>query len=155
MNKDWLEKDFYATLGVSKDASADELKKKYRTLARENHPDKNPGDAAAESRFKDVSEAYDVLSDPAKRKEYDEARTLFAGGGFPGGGFGGAGGPGGFGGGQYNVNVEDLFGDSGGGFGDFLGGLFNRGAGGRNRQPRRGQDLERSEEHTSELQSHS
>ncbi len=142
MNKDWLEKDFYATLGVSKDASADELKKKYRTLARENHPDKNPGDAAAESRFKDVSEAYDVLSDPAKRKEYDEARALFAGGGFPGGGFGGAGGPGGFGGGQYNVNVEDLFGDSGGGFGDFLGGLFNRGGGGRNRQPRRGQDLE-------------
>lgn len=142
MNKDWLEKDFYATLGVSKDASADELKKKYRTLARENHPDKNPGDAAAESRFKDVSEAYDVLSDPVKRKEYDEARALFAGGGFPGGGFGGAGGPGGFGGGQYNVNVEDLFGDSGGGFGDFLGGLFNRGGGGRSRQPRRGQDLE-------------
>jgi len=146
MNKDWLEKDFYATLGVSKDASADELKKKYRTLARENHPDKNPGDAKAEARFKDVSEAYDVLSDPAKRKEYAEARTLFAGGGFPGGGgFGGAGGGfpgGGYGGGQYNVNVEDLFGDGGGGFGDFLGGLFNRGGGGRSRQPRRGQDLE-------------
>ena len=82
------------------------------------------------------------MSDPAKRKEYDEARALFAGGGFPGGGFGGAGGPGGFGGSQYNVNVEDLFGDSSGGFGDFLGGLFNRGGGGRNRQPRRGQDLE-------------
>ena len=148
MNKDWLEKDFYATLGVSKDASADELKKKYRTLARENHPDKNPGDAKAEARFKDVSEAYDVLSDPAKRKEYDEARTLFAGGGFPGGGggfggFPGGGGAGGYGGGQYNVNVEDLFGDGGGGFGDFLGGLFNRGGGGgRSRQPRRGQDLE-------------
>jgi molecular chaperone DnaJ len=87
------------------------------------------------------------LSDPAKRKEYDEARALFAGGGFPGGGgFGGGGGfpgSGGYGGGQYNVNVEDLFGDGGGGFGDFLGGLFNRGgAGGRSRQPRRGQDLE-------------
>ncbi len=145
MNKDWLEKDFYATLGVSKDASADELKKKYRTLARENHPDKNPGDAKAEARFKEVSEAYDVLSDPKTRKEYDEARTLFAGGGFPGGGgAGGFGGfPGGGGGGQYNVNVEDLFGDSSGGFGDFLGGLFNRGGGGgRSRQPRRGQDLE-------------
>ena len=146
MNKDWLEKDFYATLGVSKDVSADELKKKYRKLARELHPDKTPGDAKAEAKFKEVSEAYDVLSDPAKRKEYDEARTLFAGGGFPGGGFGGGYGGGGFGGGQYNVNVEDLFGDGGGGFGDFLGGLFNRGGGGggggRSRQPRRGQDLE-------------
>ncbi len=144
MNKDWLEKDFYATLGVSKDATEAELKKKYRTLARELHPDKNPGDAKAEAKFKEVSEAYDVLSDAKKRKEYDEARALFAGGGFPGGGFGGGGyGGGGFGGGQYNVNVEDLFGDGGGGFGDFLGGLFNRGGGGgRSRQPRRGADLE-------------
>ena len=81
MNKDWLEKDFYAVIGVSKDATADEIKKKYRKLARELHPDKNPGDKAAEERFKGVSEAYDVLSDDAKRKEYDEARSLFAGGG--------------------------------------------------------------------------
>jgi molecular chaperone DnaJ len=134
VNKDWLEKDFYAVLGVSKDAKADEIKKKYRTLARELHPDKNPGDAKAEERFKAVSEAYDVLSDEAKRKEYDEARTLFASGGF---------GPSGQGAGGFQVNFDDLFGGAeAGGFGDFLGGIFNRGRGGRPQQPRRGQDLE-------------
>lgn len=148
MNKDWLEKDFYAVLGVSKDATADEIKKKFRKLAIELHPDKNPGDKEAEERFKAVSEANDVLSDDAKRKEYDEARSLFAGGGFrpSGGGYGGGGGFGGAGGSQYNVNVEDLFGQDSGGFGEFLGGLFNRGRGGapRSRQARRGQDLESS-----------
>src|SRR5579875_3792034 len=93
--KDYIEKDYYAALGVAKDASAAEIKKTYRKLARDLHPDKNPGDAKAEARFKEVSEAYGVLSDPAKRKEYDEARSLFAGGG-GGGGFGGFGGAGGF-----------------------------------------------------------
>ncbi len=86
--KDYVEKDYYAALGVAKDADAATIKKAYRKLARDLHPDKNPGDAAAENRFKEVSEAYDVLSDPAKRKEYDEARTLFGNGGFRPGGFG-------------------------------------------------------------------
>lgn len=138
MQQDWLEKDFYAILGVGKEATAAEIKKRYRSLARELHPDKNPGDTAAEERFKAVSEAYDVLSDDAKRKEYDEARTLFASGGFrPGGGFG----PGG---GSYSVNLEDLFGDGQGGFGEFLGGMFGGGRtrGGRAARPRRGADLE-------------
>ena len=103
--KDWIDKDFYKILGVKKDATADEIKKAYRTLARKHHPDKNPDNASAEAKFKEVSEAYDVLSDAKTRKEYDEARTLFGGGGarFPGG-FGGSGGSGGAGG----VNFDDL-----------------------------------------------
>ena len=142
MNKDWLEKDFYKVLGVDKGAAADEIKKKYRKLARELHPDKNPGDAKAEERFKEVSEAYDVLSDDKKRAEYDEARTLFAsGGGFGGGG--GYGGPGGFGGGT-TYDFGDVFGADEGGLGDILGNIFSRGRGGgrRPQAPRRGQDVE-------------
>ena len=92
--RDWIEKDFYRELGVASGATQDEIKKAYRKLARELHPDANPGDTKAEARIKSVSEAYGVLSDEKKRKEYDETRALFAGGG---GGFGGAGFPGGFG----------------------------------------------------------
>jgi molecular chaperone DnaJ len=143
--KDYIEKDYYASLGVTKDADASAIKKAYRKLARELHPDKNPGDTKAEARFKEVSEAYDVLSDPAKRKEYDEARSLFAGGGRFGG-FG-AGQPGGnpFGGGS-TFDMSDLFGTGGAGgtdFSDLLGGLFGGGGrGGATRHgPQRGQDL--------------
>jgi len=118
-SQDWIEKDFYKILGVSKDVSDADLKKAYRKLAKENHPDLHPGDAAAEARFKDISEAFDVLSDSEQRREYDAVRAmgggarftaggqgagfedvfsnLFGGGGFQGGGFPGFGGFGGFG----------------------------------------------------------
>ena len=145
--KDYLEKDYYKVLGVPKTAAADEIKQSYRKLARKYHPDANKGDRKAEERFKEISEAYNTLSDEKKRKEYDEARSLF-GGGFrvgPGGRPGTAGtGAGGFGG----FDLGDLFGgaEAGqGGLGDLLGGVFrNRGGGGTGTQarPRRGADVE-------------
>jgi molecular chaperone DnaJ len=133
--RDYVEKDYYAALGVPKDASAADIKKAYRKLARDLHPDKNPDDKAAEERFKEVSEAYDVLSDDTKRKEYDEARSLF-GAGLRGGRGGGA--PGG----GFSFDLGDLLGGQGGGGGlnDVFGGLF--GGRGQARGPRRGADVE-------------
>ena len=90
-SQDWFEKDFYATLGVAQDASEDEIKKAYRKLARTWHPDKNPGDAAAEQKFKDIGEAHQVLADPEQRQQYDAVRQMARGGARFGGGAGGAG----------------------------------------------------------------
>jgi molecular chaperone DnaJ len=123
--KDLYEKDFYKTLGVDKKAGADEIKKKYRALARDLHPDKTKGDTAKEDKFKAVSEAYEILSDEKKRAEYDEARSLYERGGFrpPQGGAG--------------ADFSDMFG--GGNPQDIFANLF--GGGGR-RGPRKGQDLQ-------------
>lgn len=147
--REWIEKDFYKDLGVSPDASQDDIKKAYRKLARDLHPDANPGDSTTEERFKAVSEANAVLSDPAKRKEYDETRRMFASGGFPRGGGGFQPGGGGFTSGGATFDLGDLFGGGAGagdgGLGDLFGGLFNRGAptGGTQRsRPRRGSDVE-------------
>jgi molecular chaperone DnaJ len=129
--RDWFEKDYYATLGVEKTATAKEITKAYRKLARDLHPDKNPGNAVAEEKFKDVAAAYDVLGDDAKRTEYDEVRRL-----------GPAGGMGGRGAGGFTFNVDDM----GGGLGDLFGNMFGRGGPGRGRPasgagPRRGADI--------------
>ncbi|MCT9625479.1 MULTISPECIES: DnaJ C-terminal domain-containing protein [Micrococcaceae] len=100
-SQDWVDKDFYKILGVAKDASDADIKKAYRKLARQFHPDTNSGDAAAEKKFKDVSEAYSVLSDADERQQYDAIRAMGGGARFAPGGGGAAGGNGGF---------EDLFG---------------------------------------------
>ena len=127
-SQDWFDKDFYAVLGVSKDISDADLKKTYRKLARQFHPDSNPGDAKAEARFKEISEANSVLSDPEMRREYDQIRAMGSGARFSAGGRPGQ--PGGF---------EDvfggLFGQAGGrpssaqsgSFEDLLGGMFGGG----------------------------
>ncbi|PRY16908.1 DnaJ C-terminal domain-containing protein [Kineococcus rhizosphaerae] len=162
--QDWAEKDFYAILGVSHDADAAEIKKAYRKKARTLHPDANPGDAKAEQQFKEVGEAYAVLSDPEQRQQYDGVRAMVGGGArFSSGGAGAAGGGAGF---------EDLLGGlfgqggrapggtrfgtpggAGGGFEDLLGGLFNQGGAasggfpggfGGAQTPSRGQDLDAS-----------
>ena len=135
-SQDWFDKDFYKILGVSKDVSDADLKKTYRKLARQFHPDSNPGDAAAEARFKEISEANSVLSDPEQRREYDQVRAMGSGARFSAGGRPGQ--PGGFedvfggmfgnatpGARQRNAGFEDIFsgmfGQSSGGFGGFGG----------------------------------
>jgi molecular chaperone DnaJ len=124
-SQDWFDKDFYKILGVSKDVSDAELKKVYRKLSRQHHPDVNPGDAAAEAKFKEISEAYSVLSDPEQRKEYDAVRAMGGGARFTGGPGGAGGFPGGFPGGAGGFGgAEDIFanlfgGGGRGGFGGF------------------------------------
>ena len=134
-SQDWFDKDFYKVLGVSKDVSEADLKKAYRKLARKYHPDSNPGDAASEARFKEISEAHSVLSDAEQRKEYDAIRAMGSGARFTAPGGAGAGG-----------GFEDVFGgmfgqgggrqsytfQQGGDYDDLIGGLFG---GGRFGQP--------------------
>lgn len=131
--------DYYSVLGLSRGASQEEIRKAYKKIARENHPDRKPGDAAASEKFKQAAEAYEVLGDPEKRKKYDQ--------------FGPAwkqaeqmrGNP--YGGGSGPVDVSEVFGDGGIDLGDLFGGMFGRGAGGgrtRRTSARRGADIETS-----------
>lgn len=147
VSRDWMEKDFYAVLGVAKDAPQSEIKKAYRQLARELHPDHNPGNPESEERFKEVSEANAVLSDEKQRKEYDEMRSLMGAGAFRRGAR--------MGGGGTPFDFDDLmaqargnagrggFGDNagqaGGGLGDLFGSFFGNT---RRRGPAKGRDVE-------------
>lgn len=139
-------KDFYAVLGVPASASQDEIRKQYRKLAAKHHPDKNPSDARAAERFKEISEAYQVLGDAEKRKQYDDMRRLGAFGGFGGGpgrrpGQGASPGAGGFpGGGGFRFEEVDIGGL--GGLGDIFNSMFGGAGARRSKGPERGQDVE-------------
>jgi len=145
-NQDWFDKDFYKSLGVSSEASEAEIKKAYRKLAKDLHPDKNPGNPEAEQRFKDVSEAYSVLSDAEQRREYDAIRTMTHGGArFTASGTGPAGG--------FSDDVFSGFfsrqsgrrpGGGNASMDDLLAGLFANGGGGFGQQAVRGNDVEAS-----------
>jgi molecular chaperone DnaJ len=138
VRREWFDKDYYQVLGVPKNASAAEIKKAYRKLAQQFHPDANPGNKDAEERFKEISSAYDVLGDEEKRKSYDQVREMAASGYGPGGpgGPGPSGWPGGPGGVRYETADFDI--------GDLLRGFAGAGGRGRQRQqrPQRGADLE-------------
>src|ERR687897_553532 len=136
VRREWFEKDYYKVLGVPKNATAAEIKKAYRKLAQEFHPDRNAGNKAAEDKFKDISAANDVLGDEDKRKQYDQVREMAASG-FGGGGVGGF--PGGApGGGRVRFEDFDM-----GDLGDLFGGLFGGSGRGRARaNAARGADLE-------------
>ncbi len=139
-------KDFYSVLGVSRSATADEIKKAYRKLAMKYHPDKNPNDKKAEEQFKEISEAYEILSDEKKREMYDQFGFAGAGAGYAGAGAGGpggfGGGPGGFGGFQQGFgnseDFQDIFGDM---FGDVFGGRGGGPGFRQSRRPQKGADL--------------
>lgn len=141
-SQDWLDKDFYATLGIDKNASADEIKKAYRKLARKYHPDANPGDDTAEQRFKEITEANTVLSDSEQRQEYDQLRAMGSGARFSGPG------PGAQQGSGFEDIFSGLFGQAGGGrgrqagFGDIFGGFGGGGQGfGFQQQPTKGANI--------------
>jgi molecular chaperone DnaJ len=133
VRREWFDKDYYQVLGVPKNATAGEIKKAYRKLAQQYHPDANPGNAAAEERFKEISAAHDVLGDEDKRKQYDQVRDMASSG------FGSGGSSGGFPGGG-RVRFEDMGGL--GDLGDLFGGLFGGARGAARRRPTRGSDLE-------------
>src|SRR5277367_4349018 len=129
------QKDYYKALGVPKTATAAEIKKSYRELARKWHPDANKGSTDAEERFKEITEAYNVVSDEKQRKEYDEARSMFGGFRVPTGTRAGQG--------STPFDLGDLFGGGSDGLGDVLGGIFrNRQGGTASSRARRGADVE-------------